>query len=248
MHLHLLRNATLRLSYAGREVLVDPCLGSLGSLPSFAGIAANPTVELPTSPSVILDGVDLVVISHLHADHFDAAGETALPKTIPVFCQPADLEAIAAKGFKEVTALVDASVWNGLSLRRTAGQHGTGEILRQMGSVMGFVLRAQDEPTVYWTGDTVLTADVLEVIAQERPDVIVTHSGGASLGGTLLVMDDVQTVELTQQSGTAIVVAVHMEALDHCTVTRARLRETADAAGVPETQLLIPADGERIEL
>jgi L-ascorbate metabolism protein UlaG (beta-lactamase superfamily) len=248
MHLQLLRNATLRVDYAGRKILIDPCLGSSGSLPSFAGVSANPTVELPTTPDDVLQGVELAVISHLHPDHFDAAGEIALPKHLPVFCQPADLEKIMAKGFIGATALRDEAVWNGLSFRRTDGQHGTGEILEQMGSVMGFVLRAQGEPTVYWVGDTVLTDEVLNVISNEKPDVIVVHSGGAMLGGTLLIMDDAQTIEVARKSETATILAVHMEALDHCTVTRSQLRSAANEAGIPGTQLLIPADGERIEL
>jgi L-ascorbate metabolism protein UlaG (beta-lactamase superfamily) len=248
MHLQLLRNATLRVDYAGRKLLIDPCLGSSGSLPSFAGISANPTVELPRRPGDVLQGVELAVISHLHPDHFDAAGETALPKHLSVFCQPADLEKLTEKGFTGVTALRDEAVWNGLSFRRTDGQHGNGEILEQMGSVMGFVLRAQGEPTVYWVGDTVLTDDILNVISNEKPDVIVVHSGGAMLGGTLLIMDDAQTIEVAQKSRKATIVAVHMEALDHCTVTRSKLRSAADAVGISNTQLLIPADGERIEL
>jgi L-ascorbate metabolism protein UlaG (beta-lactamase superfamily) len=248
MRLQLLRNATLRLSYAGREILVDPCFGLKGRLPSFAGIAANPTVELPASTDGILDGIDLAVISHLHPDHFDAAAEATLPKKIPMFCQPEDLETIKAKGFTEATALVDETAWNGLSLKRTAGQHGTGEILAQMGCVMGFILRAQGEPTLYWAGDTVLTPEVLNVLANEKPDVIVTHSGGAIIGGTLLIMDDAQTIELSRNAGKAIVVAVHMEALDHCPVTRAQLRAAANAANIPEAQLLIPSDGQLLDL
>jgi L-ascorbate metabolism protein UlaG (beta-lactamase superfamily) len=248
MRLQLLRNATLRLSYAGQEILIDPCFGMKGSLPPFAGLAANPTVELPASPNAILNGVDLAVISHLHPDHFDAAAEAFLPKQIPIFCQPEEREAIRAKGFTEVTALVDEAPWNGLSLKRTAGQHGTGEILVQMGSVMGFLLRAQGEPTLYWAGDTVLTPEVLSVVVKEKPDVIVTHSGGATIGGTLLIMDDAQTIELSRNARNAVVVAVHMEALDHCPVTRAQLRAAANAADIPEAQLLIPADGQQLDL
>jgi L-ascorbate metabolism protein UlaG (beta-lactamase superfamily) len=248
MRLQLIRNATLRLSYGGQEILIDPCFGAKGSLPSFAGIAANPTVEMPASANAVFDGIDLTVISHLHPDHFDAAAEASLPKQIPIFSQPKDMEAIREKGFTEVTALINEASWKGLSLKRTAGQHGTGEILAQMGSVMGFILKAQDEPTLYWAGDTVLIPEVLSVLAKEKPDVIVTHSGGANVGGTLLVMDDAQTVELSRNAGEAIVIAVHMEALDHCPVTRAQLRAAANAAGIPETQLLIPADGQQIDL
>ncbi len=39
-----------------------------------------------------------------------------------------------------------------------------------------------------------------------------------------------------------------MEALDHATVSRADLRAYARANGISSDQLLIPADGETIEL
>jgi L-ascorbate metabolism protein UlaG (beta-lactamase superfamily) len=248
MRLQLLRNATLRLSYAGREILIDPCFGANGTLPSFAGIAANPTSELPTSINAVLDGVELAVISHLHPDHFGAAAEAALPKQVPMFCQPEDLKAIRAKGFTQVTPLVDEAAWNDISFKRTTGQHGTGEILAQAGPVMGFILKAHGEPTLYWAGDTVLIPEVLSIIENENPDVIVTHSGGASIGGTLLIMDDAQTIELSRKAGKAVIVAVHMEALDHCSVTRTQLRAAADAADISATQLLIPADGQHLDL
>jgi hypothetical protein len=128
------------------------------------------------------------------------------------------------------------------------GSIGTREILAQAGPVMGFILRAQGEPTMYWAGDTVLTPEVLSVLANEKPDVVVTHSGGATIGGTLLIMDDAQTIELSRNAGKAVVVAVHMEALDHCTVTRAQLRAGANVAKIPEAQLIILADGEQLDL
>ena len=248
MRLKLLRNATLRISYAGHEILVDPCLGAKGSLPSFAGIAANPTVELPESVPAIVGGIDLVIISHLHIDHFDAAGEAALPKELTTFCQPEDFETLKVKGFTQVTPLANETTWNGISLQRTAGQHGTGEVLKKAGLVMGFILRAPGEPTFYWAGDTVLIPEVLEIIANERPDVILTHSGGAIIDDTFLIMDDSQTVELIRHAGGAKVIAVHFESIDHCSVSRAKLRVAANAARVPDAQLFIPADGQELNL
>ena len=43
-------------------------------------------------------------------------------------------------------------------------------------------------------------------------------------------------------------IATHMEALDHATVSRQGLRRAADGAGIAATQLLIPADGETLHL
>ena len=70
MKLRLLRNATLKLEIRGRIVLIDPFFAPKGSRPSFTGRAPNPMVELPATPEEILDGVELVIVSHLHADHF----------------------------------------------------------------------------------------------------------------------------------------------------------------------------------
>ena len=50
----------------------------------------NPTVELPLPLEGILDGVEMVLISHDHPDHIDHPAIAALPKSIQVFCQPGD--------------------------------------------------------------------------------------------------------------------------------------------------------------
>jgi hypothetical protein len=44
----------------------------------------------------------------------------------------------------------------------------------------------------------------------------------------------------------SVVVATHMDAVDHATVSRASLRAFATAHGVSPEQLRIPADGETL--
>ena len=43
-------------------------------------------------------------------------------------------------------------------------------------------------------------------------------------------------------------IAVHMEALNHGTVSRRELRARAEEAGIPPERLHIPADGEEIRI
>lgn len=244
MHLKLLRNATLRLSYAGHEILIDPMLGDKHTLPAFAGKESNPTCDLPVAASEALSGIELVVVSHLHPDHFDETARDLLPKNLSLLVQPGDEAAFEKAGFQHIHPLTDRFEWQGLTFTRTAGEHGSGPILSRMGNVMGFVLQAENEPTVYWLGDTVLTPQVLQTALDVKPDVVVTHSGGAVIAGTLLIMDDLQTLQLAQQLPEATVVAVHMESLDHCTVSRHGLREAGKAAGLREGQLQVPENGE----
>ncbi|MVN85708.1 MBL fold metallo-hydrolase [Deinococcus sp. HMF7620] len=246
MRLQLIRNATLRLTYAGCTLLIDPYLAPRHSLPTIGGHEPNPTSELPVPAEAVLEGVDLTLISHLHPDHFDPLAQQLLPSSMPILCQGVDVEALRRLGFTNVTPL-EAS-WQGLGLliERTPGTHGSGHVLPLMGEVMGFVLRAAGEPTVYWAGDTILTPAVLETTMRVQPEVIVTHSGGALWDGLPIIMDAEQTVAVCQAAPQATVVATHLEAVDHAATSRRALREAATAAGISPTQLRIPADGESL--
>ena len=143
MKLRLLRNATLKLEIRGRIVLIDPFFAPKGSRPSFTGRAPNPLVELPASPEEILDGVELVIVSHLHADHFDPVAQSLVPKHLPLICQPGDEDKIRSYGFDDVMPLAKVIDWNGIRLQRREGSHGLGPVVQKMGSVMGFSITAR---------------------------------------------------------------------------------------------------------
>lgn len=248
MKLQLIRNATLKLDYAGRTVLVDPYLAPKHSLPSFTGRSPNPMVELPAGIEDILDGVELVIVSHLHDDHFDSVAMQRVPKHLPLFCQPGDEATIREAGFTNVTPLTGSATWEGLTLTRREGSHGLGPVVELMGSVMGFSLEAAGEPSIYWAGDTVLYPPVAAVIGNTKPDIIITHSCGARWDGDLIVMDALETVAVCEAAPDAIVIATHMEALDHATITRQDLRHAAMEQGIAPSRLMIPADGETVIL
>jgi L-ascorbate metabolism protein UlaG (beta-lactamase superfamily) len=249
MQIQLIRNATLRVQYGGHLFVIDPYLAAKHSRPSFTGKSPNPLVELPMPPAEVIAGAEMVVISHLHSDHFDPAAQELLPKDTLIFCQPVDEATIRAKGFERVTPVSDVVEWQGIRMTRTAGHHGAGAALQEMGQVSGFVFQASGEPTVYWAGDTIWYEPVAETIGRVRPDVIITHSSGAvwkEMG--LIVMDAAQTVAVCQAAPGSTVIATHMESLDHGTVSRAELRAAAEAAGIGKERLLIPADGEIVTI
>ncbi len=224
------------------------------SLPSYTGRSPNPLVDLPCPPADVIADIEFALISHLHSDHFDTVAQKMLPAATPILCQPGDEARIQGMGFADIRPVADDTTWQNISIRRTGGRHGSSPaVLQAMGHVSGFVLRAVDEPTIYWAGDTVLIDDVLAVIDQERPDIIVTHSGGAvwkdSAGeNELIIMDATQTMAVGNAAPFAIIIATHMEALDHCLTTRDQLRAAAQAAGIPDGRLRIPSNGEIIEI
>ena len=248
MEIQLIRNATMKITYAGRTILTDPMLSTKGEFRSFAGIAQNPTVDLPISVEEILSGVDFVVVSHNHPDHIDPTAVAALPKATPVLCQPVDERHLMDQGFLSVKPIETSHVWEGITITRTGGMHGTGEILELMGQVSGFVFQAPDEPTVYWVGDSVLCEPVADIISSFTPDIIITHSGGARIPGyNIIVMDAEQTIKTAQAAPKAVIVAVHLESLDHCEISRDALRRMADQTSISPSRLVIPADGETVK-
>ncbi len=237
----------MKITYAGRTILTDPMLSPKGDFKAFAGIARNPTIELPFQIETIVEGVESVVVSHDHPDHFDKTASAALPKMIPVFCQPGDEEKMTDAGFQSVIPVEGSHTWEGITITRTDGQHGSGKVLEFIGIVSGFVFQANGEPTVYWVGDSIWCEPVKSAIEKFKPDIIITHSGGAKLPGfETIIMDAEQTLTALNASREAVVVAIHLEALDHCHVSRATLRQMGDAAAIPASRLIIPKDGEVI--
>jgi L-ascorbate metabolism protein UlaG (beta-lactamase superfamily) len=245
MKIQLVRNATMKITYAGRTLLTDPMLAPKDTYKPFAGIARNPTIGLPFQVEEIIDGIEGIVVSHDHPDHIDKVAVEILPKGIPVFCQPGDEGRLAEAGFRNVIPVEASCTWEGMTITRTDGRHGSGKVLDLLGNVSGFVFEADVEPTVYWVGDSIWCDPVEKTINEFKPGIIITHSGGAKLPGfEAIIMNAEQTLTAAKAAPQAVVVAIHLEALDHCGVSRGQLREIADKAAIPPSRLLIPQDGE----
>ncbi|TCL73254.1 L-ascorbate metabolism protein UlaG (beta-lactamase superfamily) [Hydrogenispora ethanolica] len=249
MELQLIRNATIRMSYHGQNLLVDPYFAEPFSLPSYTGRSRNPLTELPLAPAEILAGVDLVMVSHRHSDHFDAAAQAVLARDMPLLCQPEDEAALRELGFTAAYPVGPSWEGRGIRIARVPGRHGSGAVLAEMGPASGFFFEAEQEPSVYWAGDTILCEEVGDILLRRRPQVVIVHACGAEWGpAEKIVMDEFQTVAVCKMLPESIVVATHMEALDHATVSRQMLREYARKNQVPDEQLRIPADGELLRL
>jgi L-ascorbate metabolism protein UlaG (beta-lactamase superfamily) len=194
---------------------------------------------------VIISGTDAVLVSHVHIDHFDSAAKKLLPKDMPLFCQPSDVGGLDKKGFQDVRSIDQTYTWEGITLSRTDGQHGTGAIGEKMGNVSGFVLQAENEPTVFWAGDSIWCEPVEQAVNSFKPDIIITHSGGAKFPDSApIIMNGEMTLAACEAAPNSVVVAIHLESLDHCPVTRASLRALAEKADISKQRLMIPADGE----
>lgn len=252
MRLTLLRHATLRIEIGGRALLVDPMLDAPGARAPVRGTPEerpNPLVPLPVSVREALAGIDAALVTHTHVDHLDAAGVTALiPLGLPVFCQPEDLADLGPLGLDlRPVPHAEPLRWEGITIHRTGGRHGREDAMVQANApVSGFVVAAEGEPTVYVAGDSVWCPEVAEAISAHRPDWIVVNAGGARfLQGGTITMEAADVAAVAEAAPAARVVAVHMEAINHCLETRGALASALAAAGVGD-RVSIPADGEAV--
>jgi L-ascorbate metabolism protein UlaG (beta-lactamase superfamily) len=237
MRLTLVRNATLLIELRAKRLLIDPALDDAGARPPVdrtRNPRPNPTVPLPFPAEEVVRDLDAVVVTHRHRDHLDARAEELLSGDVPVFCQPEDAEALRELGLR-ARPVDDRIDWEGVRVARVPGRHGSGAIAEALGPVSGFLL-----DDCYLAGDTVWYEGVAETIEQHRPRVAVVNAGGAEFleGGPIIMgIDDVREVAARVPA----VVCVHMEALNHCHLTRAELREAVPG-------VLVPEDGETLEL
>ena len=246
MRLRLIRHATLLVGLAGRRLLVDPMLDPQGRRPPVANTPddrRNPLCELPEPAEVLVSRLDAILITHLHADHLDDTAVELLSKGLPLLCQPPDEGILRDRGFADVRPVQGTLDWDGVAVARTGGRHGTGAIGDAMAPVSGFVLSAPGEPVLYLAGDTVWCDEVRAALDEHRPDVVVVNAGGARLDeGDPITMTAGDVVAVARHAPQAAVVAVHLEAVNHCLETRADLRQRLHAEGL-EGRVTVPEDG-----
>lgn len=259
MKITQLRNATIVLEFqsGGSPVvlLIDPMLAPQGALPTlkyFGGARRrNPLVELPQGSESLLSRVTHALITHCqrgHFDHLDRAGKHFLREQgIPVFCMPRDRKYLHERGLV-VQSLRGAHRQPFLDGHITPIPcvHGHGLVGRLMEHGYGYFIELPGEPSVYIAGDTLLTDEVRRCLGHLAPAVSILPAGGArfDLGGAVLMGKD----DILQACGITpgVVVANHLEALDHCPTTREELIAAAASFGL-EKRLRVPADGASLE-
>lgn len=253
MKITQLRNATIVVEYDQHVILVDPMLAPQGVIPPLKYRSRqrrrNPLVGLPDNAPAILEKVTHCLITHCQKGHFDHLDRAAVKwlrsRAIPIFCMEGDSSFLAKKGLEVVPLKAQEGTQAFLrgSVVPVPCVHGRGVVGKLMAHGYGYFIQWPGEPSLYIAGDTIFTPTVEHLLRTRQPEVSVLPAGGANfdLGGEIIMgaTDMVTASRITRNT----VIANHLEALDHCPVTRKQLGELRVQEKL-EGRLLIPEDGE----
>jgi len=255
-----IRNATLKISYAGTIFLIDPMLASKGAYPGFEGTyrseLRNPLIDLPYTISEIIKDVDAIIVTHTHLDHWDDAAQEFIPKHLPLFVQnEQDADLIRSQGFINIKILDNNTLFNNIHLSKVGGQHGTDtmyavpDLAKRLGDTMGVIFQGKGIKTLYIAGDTIWCDETTRVIGNYKPEIIILNTGYARLKNfdksIIMGKDDVK--HAYQTATNAIIIATHMDAVNHAMLTRKELHEYITKDGLDD-RVLVPNDGETIKI
>lgn len=255
MKIHHLRNATMVIEAKDKFILVDPMLGKKGTAgPPFTLFRfkpkRNPILDLPSNAMGIVNKTTHCLITHLHPDHLDIEAEIFLKSNnTPITCSIKDEKQLRKRGLNVVNVVdywKESKFLDG-SIEGIPAKHGYGLVAKPMGNVMGFYVKLQNEKSIYLSADTIYTNDVDKVLRQYKPDINVVACGTAQLDvfkPLLMTMEDI--IKFTKNAN-GIVIANHLEAVNHCPTTRTQLTNKLKEKGLIE-KTRIPNDGETIEI
>lgn len=258
----LIRNATMRVHYAGKVFLVDPLLIPQYSMPAFPGTFRprqwQPMAKLPVPVEEVVKGIDAVVLSHFHPDHFDELAAEMLPKDIKFFVQNEhDGEMVKALGFTNVESVkYDGSSFKGVTLYKIDGAHGKKELAEPLFAQLGgrwessgYVFKRDGLKTIYVAGDTLWVPSVKDAFDKHQPDFAFLNAADARLLATgPIIMGLADLVEAEQAASPNMkLVVVHLDSVSHGMIGRKEIREYVTGNDLSH-RFIVPEDGETLYL
>jgi L-ascorbate metabolism protein UlaG (beta-lactamase superfamily) len=240
--------ATTLIRFGGFTILTDPNFLHRGEEAHLGyGLRSRRLTE-PALTLEQLPPLDLLVLSHLHEDHFDRRVQAELDRRLPILTNPQAAAALRGLGFGQARDLRTWQSWSfrkgDLRLRVTSlpAQHTPLRLLQPllpmvMGSLLTFSTVTDDRTLLrlYISGDTLLH-DALAEIPLRFPDIDLglLHLGGTRIMGLLLTMDARQGLAALRLIEPKLAVPIHY---DDYSVFRSPLddfRRAVETAGLGE--------------
>lgn len=243
--LQFIGNATVLIRYGELTILTDPNFLHKGDHVHLGYGLKSERLTDPAIPFDKLPPVDMVLLSHLHGDHFDQLVQEKLRRDMPIVTTPEAAKGLQELGFEQPQALHH---WQSLEvtkgstrLRITAmpARHGPpgGAVAlpETMGAMLEFGPMAKGEAyRMYISGDTLLYKD-LEEIPRRYPDIdlALLHLGGTRILGLIKVtMDGKDGVKMLQLVAPHHAIPIHYNDYDVFKSPLSEFQQEVQAAGL----------------
>lgn len=218
--LEFIGNATTLLRLGPFVVLTDPNFLHRGQRAYLGKGLWSRRLTEPSLQPADLPEVDVLVLSHLHGDHFDRVARAELDRSLPLVSTPAAARRLRRWGFDDAVGM---TAWESttltaedhrLTITAVPGQHARGPARRVLPPVMGSVLELtrphRPALRVYVSGDTLYYPWLSSIVERRGPlDAAVLHLGGTRLLGMTVTMDARQGADLVELLDPSVVVPVH---------------------------------------
>ncbi|MGV8859310.1 MBL fold metallo-hydrolase [Rhodoglobus sp.] len=225
---------TALLEYAGLRIVTDPTFDAPQLYPDEGGVPLTKTAG-PALSRADVGAVDLVLLSHHeHQDNLDYEGLELLATgvlTISTMKAGSDLFGGGVVGLDSWETVGVGAV----TVTAVPALHGPPGAEALVGPVTGFVLQAEDEPTIYVSGDNA-SLPLVQQIADRFPDIsiAVLFAGAARISAinSPLTLTSADAAEAARILGVDHVVGLHTEGWEHFTETRSDLEAAFAGTGL----------------
>lgn len=221
------------LEYAGLRFLLDP---TFDGPQIYDDPGSTPLVKTrgPALGPTEIGRVDVVLASHHeHPDNLDTAGAEFSMAAALVLSTP---EAAADLG----APVIGLAPWQpypigGVTVTGMPALHGPPGSEEWVGPVVGYLLEAKGEPSVYVSGDNASLDLVREIASRHAPVGIAVLFAGAARVPAIdapLTLTSADAVEAARILGVRQVVGVHTEDWEHFSESRADLEAAFAGTGL----------------
>lgn len=255
---------TYVLQLGSFRILADPMLAPQGDAAfmlkkdPMTGALNAPVKRFVPPASFDTAGIDLLMISHLHADHMDQQARDLLQKDLKVIVPPSNTALIKSWGFNNATGLEwshDLTFRKGeeeLHIITVRAMHAAEPLNKELGEVNGYIIeykKGNEMYRIYWTGDTVWFDEIVQYKQYGRIDLLLPHLGAVGAGSALgrRGLNAEETVRIINTLHPALTIPVHHTTFSHYREPISVLQQQAEK--LPQgVQLQVPEEGKIMNL